>query len=309
MTRYSKSLLQLTAVAAAAAFTSSAFAAAALDANLELDTTYSNLGRGMGQSGRVEANISGKAGGNDGFVAGKGTLILGKGGAASTDDMWGQIGTSMVDVKWGRFEAADLFPAGKDVLVEGGADVTGGYRANLLRGRFGGAAHFALNVNAGAGVGFELGIVESKTADRRGIRPVVSFAAGPVAVKLGFESGKDNTSTPAGAKFSGFGATVGGTVGGGVGFNVNLASGKSTPVGGTAEKSTSFGVNATFGPAGVGYIMDKNKTLGLKDSVFYAAYSIPVFATGATLTPAVSHQTGTGKAGATSLRVRLNYGF
>jgi len=315
MNRYSK----LTAVAAAALLAAPVFAAMTTDANLELDSTYGNLSRGMSQGGRVEFNVAGKAGDANGFVAGRGTLLIKKDGTAGVDDMWGQIGTGMADVKLGRFEAADLFPAGKDVLVDGGADATGGYHTNKLRGRMGSDLfHAAVSVNPGSGVGIEIGVVESKvTGNTKGIRPVVSFAAGPVSVKLGLESGK----VVGGNKFSGFGATVGGAFEG-VGFNVNLANGKEKAVGGDI-KSTSFGANATFGPAGVGFVMDTTKAGGLKDkdTVIYAAYSIPLFNTGATLTPAISHQTGTdnipnaltpaaGKlSAATSVRVRLNYTF
>ena len=63
----------------------------------------------------------------------------------------------------------------------------------------------------------------------------------------------------------------------GAGLNLSFASGK---VGGV--KGESFGVNATFGPAGVGYILDK--TGSNKDNIFYAAYSLPLFETGATIT-------------------------
>jgi Porin-like glycoporin RafY len=322
MTRYSK----LTAVAAAVLLATPAFAAMTTDANLELDSTYGNLSRGATQGGRVEFNVAGKAGDDNGFVAGRGTLLIKKDGTAATDDMWGQFGTGMASLKLGRFEAADMFPAGKDVLVEGGAEATGGYHAQTLRGRMGGDLfHGAVMINPGSGVGVEIGIVESKGAgNTKGIRPVVSFAAGPVSVKLGLESGQTNATPGVEAqKFSGFGVTVGGAFEG-VGFNVNLASGKkksyidstgATPVTVAETKGTSFGANATFGPAGVGLVSDSSKQAGVKskDFVIYAAYSIPLFNTGATLTPAVSHQTGkvggVSNKSATSVRARLNYTF
>lgn len=324
MNRYSK----LTAVAAAALLAAPAFAAMTTDANLELDSTYSNLARGATQGGRVEFNVAGKAGDANGYVAGRGTLLLQKTGGAATDDMWGEIGTGMANVRLGRFEAADMFPLGKDVLVEGGAERSAGSRTQTLRGRMGSDLfHAALNVTPGSGVGFQLGVIETKGAgNKKGIRPVVSFAAGPVSVKVGLESGRtvSNTTlgqTANGAKFSGFGVTVGGAFEG-VGFNVNVGSGKTKATAATVDtaatneiKGTSFGANATFGPAGVGIIQDSSKELGVKSSDFvvYAAYSIPLFNTGATLTPAVSHQTGKSggvKADAgTSVRVRLNYGF
>jgi hypothetical protein len=334
MIRYSK----LTAIAAAV-IAAPAFAAMTTDANLELDSKYQNLGRGASQGGRVEFNVAGKAGDDNGYVAGKGTLLLQKTGGAATDDMWGEIGTGMANVRLGRFEAADLFPLGMDVFVEGGAEASGGYRTNTLRGRMGtDVFHGRLSVTPGAGIGFELGVVETKGAGKtKGIRPVVSFAAGPVSVKVGFESGRTNatagsaavttTAVPGGAvvtltpavaatpavKFRGFGATVGGAFEG-VGFNVSLGNGKDKTVGGDTKR-TSFGANATFGPAGVGVIQDSSKVGGVKSSDFvvYAAYAIPLFNTGAMLKPAVSHQTGkvgsAKKDSATGVAVRINYTF
>jgi len=311
---------KLAAIAAATLIAAPAFAAVGFDANIEQDNTYENLNRGMTQGGRVELNAGAKVEAGGGFVAGRATAILSKSGGASVDDMWVQLGTAQADVKLGRFEAADLSPAGKDTLVEDAGSASG-YHANWLRGRFGNAAtsgngvfHGALTVNAAPGVGFELGLVDSKSADQaKGVRPVVSFAAGPLAVKLGMEAGSFAAGgTMNGAKFSGAGATVGGTFSG-VGLNVNLASGKIKSTATTAEqKVTGFGVNATFGAAGVGYVLDK-QTVGTaastKDSTFYAAYSLPLFGTGATITPAVSTSKGTGKSNATGLRARINYAF
>jgi hypothetical protein len=348
MIRYSK----LTAIAAAVITAGPAFAAMTTDANLELDSDYrtkidstpgtNNRRGGLSQGGRVEFNVAGKAGDANGFVAARGTLLIKKDGTTAADDMWGQIGAGIVDVKLGRFEATDMFPPGKDVAVEDGANPAAGYR-NILRGRKGDSDfHTALTINPGAGVAVELGFIEHKRdatvaaspalpglklADAKGVRPVVSFAAGPVTVKVAVESGKVGTNVttgpaPAGtsvsgAKFSGFAATVGGAFEG-VGFNVNLGNGKIKSTTLTNEfKLSSFGANATFGPAGVGLIMDneKNSTTGVKskDTVIYAAYSIPLFSTGATLTPAISHQTGKRGAtkfdSATMLRVRMNYTF
>jgi hypothetical protein len=357
MIRYSKHVAKLSAIAAAV-LAGPTFAAMTTDANLELDSDYrtrinstpdtNNRDGGVSQGGRVEFNIAGKAGDANGFVAARGTLLLKKDGTAATDDMWGQIGTGMADVKLGRFEATDMFPPGKDVLVEDGATAAGGYRTNVLRGRKGSTDfHAALTVNPGSGLSFELGLIETgRKLDPtllgdlpdgwpygavKGIRPVVSFAAGPVTVKAAFETGshldtRAVAGPPAipglsGPKFTGFGVTVGGSLEG-VAFNVNLGTGKvksnsalAAVIGANDIKSTSFGANATFGPAGVGLIMDTDKigSVKSKDTVIYAAYSIPLFSTGAELTPAISHQTG--KVGSTSLdsatavRVRLNYKF
>ncbi|MDP4301021.1 hypothetical protein [Leptothrix discophora] len=60
--------IKLSAVMAAV-IAAPAFAAATMDANLELDTKFGNQSRGVSQGGRVEFNVGGKAGGDAGFVA------------------------------------------------------------------------------------------------------------------------------------------------------------------------------------------------------------------------------------------------
>ena len=281
------------AVAVAALIAAPAFAAVGFDANIELDTKYQNAGRGASQSGRVELNAFSKTDKGGGFVAGRASYLATKGGSAAIDDMWVQIGNSAGDIKLGRFEAADLFPAGKDVIVEDGG-AAAGYRTNAFRGRTG-DAHAALNLNAGGGIGFELGLMAA--AKNTGIRPVVSFGMNGFSAKVGLETGKN----AAGQKVNGAGITVGTTLAG-AGLNVNFGSGKVNNV-----KGSSFGVNATFGPAGIGYILDKNGSN--KDSVVYAAYSLPLFDTGATITPAASYAKGTGKEKQIGLAARINYAF
>ncbi|NYG33692.1 carbohydrate porin [Sphaerotilus montanus] len=281
------------AVAIAALISAPAFAAVGWDANIELDTTYQNNGRGASQSGRVELNAFSKTDKGGGFVAGRASLIAGKGGATTVDDMWVQMGNASGDIKLGRFEAADLFPAGKDVIVEDGG-AAAGYKTNAFRGRTS-DAHAALTLNAGNGIGFELGVMAA--AKNTGIRPVVSFGMNGFSAKVGLENGKN----AAGQKVSGAGITIGTTMAG-VGLNASYGSGKVNDV-----KGSSFGLNGTFGPAGVGYIMDKNGSK--KDNTFYAAYSLPLFDTGATITPAASYAKGTDMAKNIGLRVRVNYAF
>ena len=322
MTRYSKSLLQLTAVAAAAALTSSAFAAAAVDANAEFDTTYYSKARApyttandtMNQGGRIEVNVSSKTTVGSGFVAGRGTLLLFKNGsAAGIDDAWVQGGTQSFSVKLGRFEAADMAPPGKDVLVIG----SGGYNGQMFRGRKGDSTpHFAFNADFGGGVGFELGVLEEndgsnvvddptvptfKKGVKLGVRPIVSFAAGPVSAKVGFEkSGLPGTKI-------GLAATVGfGLAGGNI--NVNLASqGKNAAVGETSA-SNSFGVNGTFGPFGAAAITGKDH-FGNKGNMVFVAYSMPFFIDAATFTIAASTGKRPGALKEAGVRGRVNYSF
>ena len=295
------------ALAIAALFATPAFAAASFDANIELDTDYRNAGRGAAQGGRVELNAAGKAG-TDGFVAGRASFLAKKDSTTAVDDMWVQFGNASGDLKLGRFEAADIFPVGKDTVVEN--DGAAGYR-NMLRGRYGnnatygeGTAHTALTLNAGSGLAVELGVIAAHK--NTAVRPVVSYSMDGFTVKFGIDSGK----TPEGQKIRGGGVTVGTTMAGAA-LNLSYNAGKVADL-----KGSSVGLNAVIGAAGVGYIYDRNDVAGggsIKENNVYVAYSLPLFNTGATITPALAYSkaTGTGTDGDAKItaRVRVNYAF
>ena len=114
----SKNHIALAALAVAAAgLTGNAFAEQTLSANIEFDNTYRDHSRGLSQSGRVELNAIGKVSANY-FVAGKASFLALKSGDTKVDDMWVQLGSQTADIKLGRFEATDLFPLGRDTIVE-----------------------------------------------------------------------------------------------------------------------------------------------------------------------------------------------
>lgn len=292
-----------TCVALAAALSvGAAFAEVKFDANIETNTTKVT-GKSVDNGGRVEVNANAQLMKNgDNFVNAKGTLEIPlTGDKLNIADAWIQFGNSSADLKLGRFEAVDLFPLGKDVVVEG-AGAASGYRANSLRGRFAdGQLHAAVGLNAGAGLRAELGVVTKKdtTGKAYGFRPTVTYSSGPLTLRAGVESIKTEGSTAAAQ--TGFGLSAGYAINSDTSVNVNYAKN-------SKANAQSFGANATFGAAGVGLIQDKNASA--KQTTFYAAYSFPLFGIkGATVTPAISRSTGTGKDGVTAVRVRLNYAF
>ncbi len=309
-----QNVFKLAAVAALCASAAGAHAQLAFDANLELDTTYTNEANAsasnaardsdLNMGGRVEVNASSKLNNGDAFVAARASLLLKKDGSAGTDDMWVQFGNKSADVKLGRFEAMDLFPLGKDVVVD---EINGTYKANTLRGRMGSDTfHGALGLNAAPGLRVELGMVFTKDAGaNRGFRPAVSYTTGPLTLRAGVEAVKTLANPPATTvdrSDNGFGLSVGYALGAGNNINVNYAK---------KEDDKAFGVNATFGALGLGLISGKGATDATKANTFYAAYSMSLFGVkGASVTPALSvSKGGTGQDTRTAARVRINYAF
>lgn len=301
-------VFKLAAVAALCA-SAAAHAGVAFDANIETNTDFrqkvSTPGSerdAVSNGGRVELNaVADVAKNGDFYVKSKGTLIVGLASeGVSIDDAWVQAGSSDVDLKLGRFEAMDLFPLGKDVAANIG---NVGYNGNTLRGRKSdGRLHAALGLNASSSVRFELGLITEKQtgASTFGVRPVVQFGSGPLTLRAGAEAIQGDNDGP---KSTGYALTAGYALSSTTTINVNYASNPDT------DKSA-FGLNATFGDAGVGLVQGKNKLTNVDSSAVYAAYTFPLLGVkGASITPALGYYTESGKANDTAFRVRLNYGF
>ncbi|WP_158558886.1 carbohydrate porin [Rhodoferax lacus] len=316
MNQSSRFAVRATSVAVFLAMGTAAYAAPNVDANIELDSTYNSgsqlgsAGTGMSQSGRLELNVSQKAG-TDYFVAGRATLLAKKDGSAGTDDLWVQLGSASADVKLGRFEAADLFPIAQDTVVNHAGNV---YGTNLLRGRSE-KFHAALSVNGGSTLKFELGLIDATDAalgtGAKGVRPVVMFSSGAFGFKVGAESGQYGVS---GNKIEGMGFT-GNYSANGMAVNLNYAQGKQDAA--ADNKMTSMAINGQVGAFALGFVSAKNDQTGGDKQVqtVHASYSIPLFGVaGASITPAISHSTlkdsvlGTNQ-DVDAFRVRLHYDF
>lgn len=317
-------------VAVAAAFAvSGAHAAVAFDANLELDITNRSgsvtngvappVQPGVTVGGRVELNATAQLLKNgDNFVNARGTLIVpinnNATNAVTVDDAWLQFGNSSVDLKLGRHEAADLFPVGKDTVLD--LSTAAGYRANVLRGRvIDGRLHAVLGLNAAPGLRFELGLVTEDKNDSLlpaptkpyGLRPTLVYSTGALTLRAGVESYKIGVTD-----YTGTGLSAGYVLNEATKFNANYARRGSNNA--AVADASSFGLNAVFGDAGIGFVRDTNHALGAVAATdvntWYAAYSFPLLGVkGATVTPAIMHSSSNTNTDLTEFRVRFNYAF
>lgn len=324
-----QSRIRSVAVAAAMVAAGAAHSGVAFDANLEMDITNRSgsvttgvapaVTPGVNTGGRVEINAKAeliKSG--DNFVNAKGTLIVpvaSATGSVTTDDVWIQFGNSVVDLKIGRHEAVDLFPVGKDTVLD--LSTAAGYRANALRGRVtDGRVHPVLGFNAAPGLRVELGVVSEDKADSLlatptkayGVRPTLVYNAAALTLRAGLESYKIGN-----VAYTGTGLSAGYAFGANANVNVNYAR-RGSDQSATVADASSVGLNAVFGDAGIGYVKDKTDGLagGASTDVntWYAAYSIPLMGVkGATVTPAISRSSGSNGTDLTELRVRFNYAF
>lgn len=297
---------------ATALLATSVIADVGFSANIETNTTKVTEKK-VDSGGRVEVNANAALANNgDNFVNAKGTLEIPlNGDKVGIADAWIQLGNKTVDLKYGRFEAANLFPLGKDVVVEGAGGASG-YRANALRGRFAtGQAHAAIGLNAAEGLRFELGFVTEKASDTgdadaskhthylHGVRPTLTYTAGALTLRAGVES---IASSDASAE-SQTGTALG------VGFALNDNTSMNLNVANNSDAdASSLGLNVTAGAFGAGWIQDK--TGDAKQSTVYAAYSMSLLGVkGATITPAVSQSKADGLDSVSAVRVRMNYAF
>ncbi|RBO82347.1 carbohydrate porin [Marinomonas aquiplantarum] len=303
-----------------------AIAAPSFDANFEINTDV--IDKEIGdttylQTGRVELNTHGKHTSGDNFVEGKGTIELKVNGTSGIADAYLKIGNSDIDVQLGRFEATNLFPKGKDVVVENAGGVTV-YEANKARGRTSdNGGQIALHLNASDAVTFELatiygaGDADNATGDNTtsiaGIRPVVTFKAGAATITAGYESLDYELTNGSNVSQSGFALAANFDVSG---ANVNLAVTQMEDDN-TDEEVSSMTANMTYNNFGLG-IITSNVDDGANDpsvTTLYTAYTMPVFdIDNASMTLAASYSTADDVATGVNdkvlaTRLRFNYTF
>ncbi|MRI31671.1 hypothetical protein EOPP23_01510 [Endozoicomonas sp. OPT23] len=321
----------------ALALSSSVFADLSLDASLELNTDMVDTSLESAeykQSGFVELGATARREMNDYFIAAKGAFRIKTSDSMEVRDAYIQLGNSAWDVQAGRFEAVNLFPLGKDTMVEhaGGSEVSV-YEANNVRGRLGknDSGQVALHVNATENLKFELATAfgdfeGGDDVDKQaftGVRPALMWSSDVVNLTLGYEQVKydketttNGVATKGKVNKNGFGANANFNVSG-AGVNLSLAQSKDKE---SKDKVNSYAINVTYGDFGAGYIHSKTDfdaaaSKDTKVGTTYAAYTMPLLGIeGASATVAGSYSTASDVTEAvsdktTALRLRLNYTF
>ena len=297
-----------------------------LGGDVELDITNidkSDSGDTFTNGGRIKLSATGTYDGGDYFIKGVAQpLVPFKGSSLGYDDLFLQFGRKAWDVQIGRFEAIDLFPLGKDTVVEhagnGDARVT---QTNTVRGRKDDVVHTALHFKPSDRTTLELGVMNSRTPVTagtdtfRGIRPAMTYQLSKnTVIRAGLESSKQETSGVE-TKRTGAGISAGMKAGNGD-VNLNYSHLKETQTATNDVTVDTLGANYFGGRVGVGYVhstTDNGTSSKPKVDTLYAAYVMPLFnVKDATVTFAANASKAdnvTTDDSVNAVRVRFNYTF
>ncbi len=255
------------------------------DNNYQATTTQPTAGgayvdrTNIDQSGRLLVGVAGmREVGADNYISTNVQMLAGMAGGVNADDAWIAIGKKADwEVKLGRFEATNLFPAGQDTVLNHAAGVEV-YTASAARGRSNngqinlsktmGSAYFELSTNF-------MGKVDADSANDKNavfLRPVVSVGlSDSLHLTAGAEINATSDSADADNDFMGYGATLNYSADM-LSVNVNYAFKDQDT---NNEKDTSMGINAQYGNAFIGYVNAVNDVAGSTDpevNTYYASY-------------------------------------
>lgn len=290
--------------------------------DVELDITAddgADAGNNFGHGGRIKLKATGEIKGEDYFIKGVAQpLVPFKGNTLGYDDVYLQMGRDKWDVQIGRFEAANLFPLGKDTIVShaGGGEAKV-YEANKVRGRKDDVLHVALHSNPSEQLKLELGLMHGKADSDTftGVRPAVSYKIGNTTLRAGFESVTDKATDGTEIKQAGVGIGAGFKLGE-TSVNASVASLSEEVTGKADVDVTSLGLNMQRGPFGAGLVnstTDNGSATKPKVNTAYATYTVPVFGSkDASVTFAANASRAdnvTKDESLNAVRVRFNYAF
>jgi hypothetical protein len=229
------------------------------------------------QSGRLLVGVSGMRDvGADNYISANAQILLNMDGDVSADDAWVAMGAKEDwELKLGRFEAYNLFPAGQDTVLNhaNNFDV---YTASHARGRSdngqinfsktAGSAYFEVSAN------FMEKVDSGDAADDNAVflRPVVAFSlSDSLKLSAGGEFNMTADKDDAAQDFTGYGATLN-YAAGDISVNLNYAAREFDT---TDRDDTSYGVNAQYKNAFIGYVHGEIDTATTAEvDTIYASY-------------------------------------
>lgn len=255
-----------------------------LDFNLTDKERNNKSTQDVSQSGRVLLDISAeRLVANNHYLKVQAQPLLTSSGEVNLDDAWFAIGR---DADWqlkvGRFEGFNLFPAGQDTMLDFArtndkGDTVEPYRANAARGRGDyGQVSYSQSFDK---LYFELGSLykenDNDKADKNAIfvRPVIAFqATDSLRIAAGLEANLTSDKKDQANNFIGYGATVNYSV---QDFSLDVSYAyRDFDVSGT-QKDTSLGAVIQYKHFGLGHIYSQADT-GSKEKMntTYASYEI-----------------------------------
>ena len=273
---------KLTNIALAASlgllFATSAQAEVGISANIELDTdAVQNRGGGddddFDQGGRIKVSIFGDHNINDTtVVSAVGQLLIKKDGDTGVDDAYIRLGREMWGVRFGRWEAIDLFSKGTDTILNVIGD-TANYQANAARGRISDAGQIGLELFPSDRVFITLDTVYGETDPDEGSSSDEDIIAGfrpAIQVDL-----TDDLRLTAGLDYLEDGDSE--TKGGGIylryatdafALKLNYAQGEKETNDITDWDNTTYNVNIEFGNIGLGYQRSEDDSGDEADTIY-----------------------------------------
>jgi len=293
------------------------------DANLELDTDAINTkveSTTYDQNGFVELNIYGKHQNGDNFVLSKGTVRLTTDGDdhVVVRDAYIQLGNSKWDLQIGRFEAIDLFPLGKDTVIQhaGGVSV---YEANKVRGFVGDdGGQIALHINPTKHISFEIDTLfgdddtaGDNTTAAAGVRPSATWRTDGFRITAGYEKVRYDLIAGGEIDQQGYALSTNFDLGA---ANINAAASYMEDDT-TDQEVNSYIINFNYKNLGGGVIFSQEDNATGPDpevTTAYLAYTVPIFdIKNANVTFAGSFSTADDVEDdeTTALRMRFNYTF
>lgn len=271
--------------------------------------------------GRVRVTVTGEHTLNNHFIRGRTDGLLKVNGDTAVDDAWVEFGSDAWSAKFGRFEGIDLFPKGKDTVLNfAGGNEAQVYQANLARGRASDAGQIALFLRPSDGLSLEVDTIYGDPGDNTkafsGIRPSLTAHMGSAKVTVGGEWIRYDLVGGAEIDSSGLALTAN-FAAGAASINANVAYLDSESGGGDIDVTT-FGLNVVYDNMGLGVIHSTTDYGAGSDpsvTAVYGAYTVPIFDFDrASATFGVSYSTAddvsaTVEDEVLSFRLRLNYTF